>query len=167
MNTWGRCFRLHIYGESHGHGVGVLVDGCPAGVSLSEKDFEEDLLRRKPQGALGTPRREEDRPSIGSGLFEGRTTGAPLLLSFLNKDTRSSDYSSVLSQPRAWACRLDRSTKVWRLRRLQRWRSFLGQTYFGACRGRCGSEKATSSAVTTSGSYKRSGRRDRHRQGPL
>ena len=100
MNTWGKCFRLHIYGESHGDGLGVLIDGCPAGISLSEKDFEEDLLRRKPQGALGTPRREEDQPSIGSGLFEGHTTGAPLLLSFLNKDTRSRDYSSVLSQPR-------------------------------------------------------------------
>ena len=100
MNTFGRLFRLQLYGESHGPQLGVLLDGCPSGLALSEADFAEDLARRKPRGPAGSPRREEDQPQILAGLHKGRTTGAPLLLSFANKNVRSSDYSHVREQPR-------------------------------------------------------------------
>ncbi|MDR0965267.1 MAG: chorismate synthase, partial [Myxococcales bacterium] len=74
MNTLGRLFRVSIFGESHGPCVGVLIDGCPAGLELSVEAFEADLVRRRP-GALGTTtRRELDKVRISSGVFEGRTT---------------------------------------------------------------------------------------------
>lgn len=100
MNTLGKLFCLQLYGESHGAQVGVLIDGCPAGLPLKEADFASDLARRKPKGAAGTPRREADRPQLLSGLFKGRTTGAPLLIAFANTDLRSSDYAAVRRQPR-------------------------------------------------------------------
>lgn len=100
MNSFGRLFRVNIYGESHGNQVGVLIDGCPAGLSISEEDFTEDLLRRK-SGAKGTtPRIEDDKPSIESGVFNGYTTGAPVLISFQNKNTKSKDYKNLISFPR-------------------------------------------------------------------
>jgi chorismate synthase len=100
MNSFGRLFRVNIYGESHGNQVGVLIDGCPAGLSISEEDFTEDLLRRK-SGAKGTtPRIEDDKPSIESGVFNGYTTGAPILISFQNKNTQSKDYKNLISFPR-------------------------------------------------------------------
>lgn len=100
MNSFGRIFRLSIYGESHGNSVGILIDGCPAGLELNEVDFKSDLQRRK-SGAPGTtPRIEPDLPRFLSGVFEGRTTGAPLNIMFENANTRSSDYSSVKVSPR-------------------------------------------------------------------
>ncbi len=100
MNSFGRLFRISIYGESHGKEVGILIDGCPAGFSLDEADFEKDLLRRK-SGARGTtPRLESDRPYIKSGLFKGKTTGAPMLITFENTDVRSRDYDSLKDVPR-------------------------------------------------------------------
>jgi chorismate synthase len=70
MNSFGRIFRVSIFGESHGPGVGILLDGCPAGIALSEQDFIPDLSRRK-SGAKGTtPRKEEDLPEIFSGVFD-------------------------------------------------------------------------------------------------
>ena len=82
MNTFGRKFRVSIFGESHGELIGVVLDGVPAGLELSEQDFEQDILRRK-SGARGTtPRIEADRPMIVSGVFEGHTTGAPLTITF-------------------------------------------------------------------------------------
>jgi chorismate synthase len=100
MNSFGKLFRVSIYGESHGKGVGILVDGCPAGLSLNEMDFEKDLLRRK-SGAKGTtPRLESDHPMIKSGVFNGKTTGAPILIAFENKNTRSKDYDSLKNTPR-------------------------------------------------------------------
>lgn len=100
MNSFGRLFRISIYGESHGKEVGILIDGCPAGFSLDEVDFEKDLLRRK-SGAKGTtPRLESDRPYIKSGLFKGKTTGAPMLITFENTDVRSRDYDSLKDVPR-------------------------------------------------------------------
>ncbi len=100
MNSFGRLFRISIYGESHGKVVGVLIDGCPAGLSLDEADFEKDLLRRK-SGAKGTtPRLESDRPYIKSGLFKGKTTGAPMLITFENTNVRSRDYDSLKDVPR-------------------------------------------------------------------
>ena len=100
MNTIGRKFRVSIFGESHGELIGVVLDGVPAGLELSEKDFEQDILRRK-SGAKGTtPRIEADRPTIVSGVFEGHTTGAPLTITFQNKNTHSSDYELFAAMPR-------------------------------------------------------------------
>jgi len=100
MNTFGRKFRVSIFGESHGEMIGVVLDGVPAGLELSEQDFDKDILRRK-SGAKGTtPRIEADRPSIVSGVFEGHTTGAPLTIVFRNTNTHSSDYRLFAAMPR-------------------------------------------------------------------
>ena len=100
MNTFGRKYRVSIFGESHGELVGVTLDGVPAGLELSEQDFEADILRRK-SGAKGTtPRIEADQPMIVSGVFEGHTTGAPLTIVFKNTNTHSSDYSLFAAMPR-------------------------------------------------------------------
>lgn len=100
MNTFGRKFRVSIFGESHGELIGVVLDGVPAGLELSESDFEYDIQRRK-SGAKGTtPRIEADKPSIVSGTFEGHTTGAPLTIVFRNTNTRSTDYSLFETMPR-------------------------------------------------------------------
>ena len=100
MNTFGVKYRVSIFGESHGEMIGVVLDGVPAGLELSEQDFENDICRRK-SGAKGTtPRIEEDRPQIVSGIFEGHTTGAPLTIVFRNSNTRSSDYSQFEDMPR-------------------------------------------------------------------
>src|SRR6056297_2613575 len=100
MNTFGSNLRVNIYGESHGKQVGVLIDGCPAGLPLTGQDFTNDLLRRK-SGAKGTtPRIEEDKPEIVSGVFNDRTTGAPILIAFYNKNTKSGDYSQLKNFPR-------------------------------------------------------------------
>lgn len=100
MNTFGRKFRVSIFGESHGELIGVVLDGVPAGLELSEQDFEQDILRRK-SGAKGTtPRIEADQPHIVSGVYEGHTTGAPLTIVFRNTNTHSSDYSLFAAMPR-------------------------------------------------------------------
>ena len=100
MNTFGRKFRVSIFGESHGEMIGVVLDGVPAGLELAEEDFSGDILRRK-SGAKGTtPRIEEDKPQIVSGVFEGHTTGAPLTILFRNGNTRSNDYSLFSAMPR-------------------------------------------------------------------
>ena len=100
MNTYGRKYRVSIFGESHGEMIGVVLDGVPAGLELSEQDFDKDILRRK-SGAKGTtPRIEADRPRIVSGVYEGHTTGAPLTIVFENGNTRSSDYSLFVAMPR-------------------------------------------------------------------
>ncbi|HYW94746.1 MAG TPA: chorismate synthase [Bacteroidales bacterium] len=100
MNSFGRLFRVSLYGESHGNSVGIVVDGCPAGIPLTGKDFEGDLRRRQ-GGAKGTtPRKEFDIPHFMSGLFEDHTTGAPLNVQFENSNTRSSDYSRFRDMPR-------------------------------------------------------------------
>jgi len=100
MNTFGRLFRVHIFGESHGLCTGVCIDGCPPGISLSEEDFEADLARRRSGGKGTTPRRETDIPRIMSGVFNGFTTGAPITILFENSNTRSADYSQFTEIPR-------------------------------------------------------------------
>lgn len=101
MNSFGRRFRLSILGESHGPCVGVLLDGCPAGLALAEADFEPDLERRRGGGAAGTtPRREADLPAFRSGVYQGRTTGAPLLILFDNQQVDSSAYEGIQRVPR-------------------------------------------------------------------
>lgn len=100
MNHFGRLFQVNIFGESHGECVGVLIDGVIPGIKIDESDFENDLARRK-SGALGTtPRIEEDKVFIESGVFNGYTTGAPILLKFLNNNTKSKDYSNLVNHPR-------------------------------------------------------------------
>lgn len=100
MNTIGRKFRVSIFGESHGEQIGVVLDGVPAGLELSEADFMEDIRRRK-SGARGTtPRLENDLPRIVSGVYEGHTTGAPLTILFTNGNTHSEDYSLFEAMPR-------------------------------------------------------------------
>ena len=100
MNTFGRKFRVTIFGESHGEAVGVVLDGVPAGLELCESDFDRDLARRK-SGAKGTTARTEaDKPIILSGVFEGHTTGAPIAIIFRNENTRSQDYSQFAAMPR-------------------------------------------------------------------
>jgi chorismate synthase len=100
MNTFGRLFRISIFGESHGTGVGVVIDGVPAGLPLVFNDFEEDMGRRK-AGAKGTtPRKEADLPKLMNGVFNDYTTGAPLMIQFENTNTRSKDYDKLREMPR-------------------------------------------------------------------
>lgn len=100
MNSFGRIFRVHIFGESHGDVVGLTIDGCPAGLPLSVNDFVNDIERRKPGAKGTTPRKEDDIPLIKTGLFNGKTTGAPITILFENNNTRSSDYEKLRAVPR-------------------------------------------------------------------
>lgn len=100
MNSFGRVFRVSIYGESHGTGAGILIDGCPAGIQLTEEDFLEDLGRRRSGKKGTTPRIEADEPHIMNGVFNGYTTGAPLHIQFKNTNTRSRDYEQFKIMPR-------------------------------------------------------------------
>lgn len=101
MNSFGRLFRISIFGESHGECVGITIDGCPAGLLLSPEDLLPDLERRKGgQGKGTTPRREDDYPIFKSGVFNGKTTGFPITILFENNNTRSEDYSKQRSIPR-------------------------------------------------------------------
>lgn len=101
MNTFGSILRVHIFGESHGPLVGVTIDGCPAGLSLTETDLLPDLERRKGGTQKGTtPRQEADYPLFKSGIFNGTTTGFPITILFENNNTRSSDYEKQRSIPR-------------------------------------------------------------------
>jgi chorismate synthase len=100
MNTHGTIFRISIFGESHGKWVGALIDGCPAGISITEGDFLPDLNRRKAGAAGTTPRQESDTPIFTSGVFNGKTTGAPLTIVFENNNTRPTDYDAIQDTPR-------------------------------------------------------------------
>ncbi len=101
MNSFGRIFRISIFGESHGECVGITIDGCPAGLVLSAEDLLSDLERRKGGKQKGTtPRQEEDYPIFKSGVFNGKTTGFPITILFENKNTRSDDYAKQRSIPR-------------------------------------------------------------------
>ncbi len=100
MNTLGKIFRVSIFGESHGKWVGITIDGCPAGIDLQEEDLLPDLERRKAGAAGTTPRKEEDQPVFVSGVFNNKTTGAPLTIVFENNNTRSADYDAIKNTPR-------------------------------------------------------------------
>jgi chorismate synthase len=92
-NSFGEIFRVTTYGESHGRGIGAVIDGCPSGIDLSSRDFESQMGRRRPgHGAFDTPRKEEDLVEILSGVFEGFTTGAPISLFIPNRDAKSESY---------------------------------------------------------------------------
>ena len=101
MNSFGRIFKITIFGESHGESVGLNIDGCPAGLPLTVEDFLVDIERRKGGTQKGTtPRKEDDLPIFKSGLFNNKTTGAPLTILFENKNTRSGDYEKQRAVPR-------------------------------------------------------------------
>lgn len=95
-STFGKLFRLSTWGESHGGGVGVVVDGCPPQIALSEKDIQFDLDRRRPgQSEITTPRNEADQAEILSGVFEGQTLGSPIAILVRNKDARPEAYTEM------------------------------------------------------------------------
>ena len=101
MNSFGKIFRINIFGESHGESVGINIDGVPAGLPLTEEDLLPDLERRKGGKQKGTtPRQEADFPFFKSGLFNGKTTGFPITILFENNNTRSEDYQKQRSFPR-------------------------------------------------------------------
>ena len=95
-NTFGELFRVTTFGESHGGGVGVVIDGCPPNIELSDAEIQGELNRRRPgQSKITTPRKEEDRCEILSGVFEGKTLGTPIAILVRNKDARPEDYSEI------------------------------------------------------------------------
>ena len=97
-STYGTLFKISTWGESHGRGIGVVIDGCPSGLALSEDDIQSFLNRRKPgQTNYSTPRKEDDKVNILSGVFEGKTTGTPIALWVENTSQRSHDYSQIAS----------------------------------------------------------------------
>jgi chorismate synthase len=100
-NTFGTIFRITTWGESHGPAVGVVIDGCPAGLLLNENDIQKELNRRRPgQSEITSPRKEEDKAEILSGVFSGKTTGAPISILVRNNDVDSSKYEALRSTPR-------------------------------------------------------------------
>ena len=95
-SSFGNIFRITTWGESHGAALGVVVDGCPAGLALDTEDIQTHLNRRKPgQTKISTPRKEDDAVEILSGIFEGRTTGAPISMLVRNTSQHSADYSEI------------------------------------------------------------------------
>ena len=100
MNTFGKLFRVQLFGESHGPAIGVVIDGIPAGLPLTPEEFRDDLLRRSGGRKGGTPRVEEDSLIFLSGVAQGHTTGSPLAIAVNNANTISSDYESFKNSPR-------------------------------------------------------------------
>ena len=100
MNSFGNIFRVSIFGESHGPVIGITIDGCPPGIDFNESDMADDIKRRMPGAAGTTNRRESDDPEIISGVFNGKTTGAPLGIIFRNSDMKSDDYKKLKNLPR-------------------------------------------------------------------
>ena len=97
-STYGTIFKITTWGESHGKALGVVIDGCPAGLELCEEDIQVYLNRRKPgQSNITTPRKEADEVEILSGVFEGKTTGTPISLMVRNTSQLSKDYSDIAS----------------------------------------------------------------------
>ena len=95
-NSYGECFRITTFGESHGAAVGVIIDGCPSGLELNNDDIQKELDRRKPgQSKVSTLRKEDDMVEILSGVFEGKTTGTPIALIVKNMSQRSQDYNEI------------------------------------------------------------------------
>jgi chorismate synthase len=100
MNSFGVIFRLSVFGESHGHAIGVVIDGCPPGIAVNPVDFMTDLTRRQSGSAGTTKRKEPDLPEILSGIHEGFTSGAPITIITRNTDKIPSDYDEFRNIPR-------------------------------------------------------------------
>ena len=95
-NSYGTLFRISTFGESHGPAIGVIIDGCPAGLEIDESYIQAELDRRKPgQSKITTQRKEDDIFKILSGVFEGKSTGTPIAIVIENQDQRSKDYSHI------------------------------------------------------------------------
>ena len=93
FNTFGKFFRFTTWGESHGPAIGCIVDGCPPNIPISEKEIQKDMDKRRPgQSKFTTQRKESDKVSILSGVFQGKTTGTPISMIIYNKDAKSRDY---------------------------------------------------------------------------
>ena len=100
-NTLGQLFRITTFGESHGPAIGVVIDGCPAGLKIDNDFIANELARRKPgQSRITTQRKEDDSHQILSGIFEGRTTGTPIAITIANSDQRSKDYEHIAEKYR-------------------------------------------------------------------
>ena len=99
-NTFGEIFRVTTFGESHGAGLGVIIDGCPAGITVDEKFLQSEMDRRKPgqKGNSVTNRKEDDKAEILSGVFEGKTTGTPIAILIRNSNQHSKDYSNIMDK---------------------------------------------------------------------
>ena len=96
MNTFGKYFRIMTFGESHGVALGAVIDGCPAGLSITAEEIAAELTRRRPgQSKVTTPRDEKDHPEILSGIFEGKTIGTPIAIIVKNEDQHSKDYGEM------------------------------------------------------------------------
>ena len=96
MNTFGNIFKITTFGESHGPAIGVVIDGCPAGLAINEKDINKELEKRRPGFSEEvSKRKEEDKARILSGVFEGKTTGAPIAILIENQDHDSSSYEKI------------------------------------------------------------------------
>ena len=135
-NSFGKLFVVTGFGESHGPAIGGIVDGCPPGLALTEADLQRDLDRRKPgQSRHTTQRRESDQVEILSGVFEGRTTGAPIGLLIRNEDQRSKDYAEIADRYRPGHADLHLRPEI-RPARLSRRRTLLGPRDRDAGRGR-------------------------------
>lgn len=100
MNSFGKNLRVQILGQSHGTYVGIVIDGCPPGISITPDDFKTDIERRKPGARGTTPRKEDDIPEIISGVFNDKTAGSPVTILFKNSNTRSGDYEKQRAVPR-------------------------------------------------------------------
>ena len=96
FNTFGKIFRFTTWGESHGPAIGCVIDGCPPNISISEKEIQKDMDKRRPgQSKFTTQRKESDKVNILSGVFQGKTTGTPIAIIIYNEDKRSRDYESI------------------------------------------------------------------------
>ncbi len=100
LNSFGRIFRVALFGESHGELIGVTIDGCPAGIEINPADMRADLLRRKTGASGSSARLESDLPQVISGVFEGFSTGAPITILFKNENVQSADYKAFIDHPR-------------------------------------------------------------------
>lgn len=100
-STYGKLVKIATFGESHGAGIGVIMEGCPAGIDFDTAFIQQELTRRKPgQSRITTQRREADEFEVLSGVFEGKTTGTPIAMLIRNQDQRSKDYSHIATQYR-------------------------------------------------------------------
>ena len=113
-NSFGKIFTFSTFGESHGPAIGLIIDGCPAGVSISSKEIQKDLNRRKPgQSRITTQRKESDDVEILSGVFDGISTGMPISLQIKNKDHKSSDYNHISKSFRPSHADFTYQKKIW------------------------------------------------------
>ena len=113
-SSFGQLFHITTFGESHGGGVGVVIDGCPPRISLSEADIQRELDRRRPgQSAIVSPRHEADRCEILSGVFEGETLGTPIAILVRNEDAQPEAYQEIESNVSSLACRFHLRGQIW------------------------------------------------------